>query len=440
MLSIVKKALAVFLVCAVCLSLCSCSVFNSDIDSLISPPTPSGELGLIKRALNKYVGTEAEMKHPTDGEYLTPIVTRDIDGDGTDEAFAFYSTTEDTKITMHMAFISKKDGKWQVRNDSQISAVGVIRLSFSDLDLDGTLEPIIGWSLYGATDIKLTVHDLSGDVLIQRLEEQCSLFLVVDLDNDRIPNIFTSHLNLADKTAVAKVFTMTETGVAETGSCALDGDISSYSTPVVSTLTDGRPAIYLDAAKGSGMITEVIVFEGEHLKNAFIDAGTTVNSATFRETAVAISDFDGDGIPEIPLMTALPSNDVSSDKEYITRWCSFGGTDLFVKATALMNYTDGYYILVPEKLKSVPFTVTRRVDTKLRTIYLWDTVESRPTDELLRIRTVTAEEWDKNSASRGEYFEVTRNSDTVITAMISSYAGEQAVSVNEVKKIIGFIK
>lgn len=437
---VLKRILAAVLVAVITLSVCSCSPFEADIDSLITPPNPSGELGEIKRTLDKFIAPSAQVKHPTEGEYLSPIVTKDIDGDGVDEAFAFYATTDDSKITMHMTFIGKDDDEWSVKSDSAVSAAGITKLSFADIDGDGTLEPIAGWSLYGDTDIAVTVHDLTDDVLVQRMSERCSFFLVCDLDGDGTENIITNHLSTADKTAVAKVFSMTTSGVTELGSCSLDGGVNSYNTPIVSTLTDGRPAVYLDAVKGKGMITEVIFFDNGHLKNGFIDTATLVTSATWRDTMATLYDFNSDSIPEIPLTTVLPTTAVGEENVYITRWCSFDGSDMFVTATALMNYADGYYILLPEKLKTVPFTITRRIDMRLRTVYLWNEEEGTEGAELLRIKAVARDEWDKNKAARGEYTEVNRNESTVIAVMISSYAGQEAITANETKKMIGFIK
>ncbi len=441
MLKLFKRAVSVLLCGAVALSLCSCSVFDSDIDSLLVPPSPSGELGEIKAVLDDYNSARSvDYKHPTEGEFLSPIITKDIDSDGTDEAFAFFSSNENEQITMHLAFISKRDGEWAVRGDCTVSASNVANITFADLDADGALEAVTGWSMYGGTGKQVTVHDLSGDTLVQRLNEECNFFLIADLNKDSIENLYTSYLSLAENTAVAKVFSIDNTGVSELGSCSLDANVASYSTPIVASLADGRPAVYIDAVKGNGMITEVVYFEDGQLKNGFIDSLTLSNNATYREGLTPVYDFDADGIPEIPLVTALPSSHTEPEPSYVTRWCSFDGQNLFVKATAVMNYTDGYYALIPDKLKNAQFTITRRSDMRLRIISLWDAEKSLPADELLRIKAVAASEWDEKDAPHGDYYEVTRNSDTVIAVMISSYAGDAALTVNEVKKMIGFIK
>ncbi len=436
---LIKRAVCLVLAAVLSLSLCSCSLFDADISALISPPSPKGELGEIQKALISHAGDNFSLEHPASGEYLSPIITKDIDADGENEAFAFYSTAEAGSITMHLAFINDDDNGWQTCSDTTITAGGVDKIEFSDIDNDGILELLVGWSLYGDIDKQVAIYDLAKGVLVQRLIEEYSFFLIADINNDSNDNLLVAHHDSTDKTAVAKLFSIKSDNISEIGSCELDGGVTEYKTPLVSTLANGKTAVYVDAVKGSGIITELIYHDGTLLKNAFIEQGSNVNLATQRDAEFTLLDFDNDGRPEIPFNTILPGT-ADTYPAYITLWCTFDGTSLYSKGAAMMNYIDGYYVLLPESWKSDRITVSKLVDSKLRIFSLWDTETSAAGNELLRIKAVPIDQWDKSAEAHGEYEELLRSDTYVIAALISSYAGDEAITSAQLKNMIGLIK
>ncbi len=439
MKKLLKKAACLALAAVLCVSLCSCTLFDADISALISPPSPKGELGQIQKALIAHAGEKFSFAHPSSGEYLSPIITKDIDNDGENEAFAFYSTADAGSITMHLAFINDDDNGWQTCSDTTITAGGVDKIEFSDIDNDGVLELLVGWSLYGDIDKQVAIYDLAKGVLVQRLIEEYSFFLIADINNDNNNNLLIAHLDSTDKTAIAKLFSIKDDNIFEIGSCELDGGVTEYKTPIVSTLANGKTAVYVDAVKGSGIITELIYHDGTLLKNAFIEQGSNINSSTQRDAEFTLRDFNGDGRPEIPFNTILPGT-ANTYPAYITLWCEFDGTKLYSKGAALMNYIDGYYVMLPDGWKSDNITVSKLVDSKLRIFSLWDAKNSKAGNELLRIKAVPIEEWDKSNEARGDYQEMLRSDNHVIAALISSYVGDSAISSAQLKNMIGLIK
>lgn len=433
----VLSILCLLLAAVISVTLCSCSVFESDISALLSPPTPEGEIKYIKDALSLSAGDDIIYKYPKSGEFRSPIITRDINSDGNEEAFAFFSSTDNGTLTMHISLIVKGKDGWKTSGDASVTAGGIDKVMFCDLDRDGAEEMVVGFSLYGDVDMQVAVLDFENGTPSFRLKEEYDFFLIHDLDRDATDDILVGRKTDEDKTAVAKLFSFRSDETVEKGSCSLDAGATSYLEPKFCMLDNTTEAVFIDAAKGKGMITELIYFKDNTLRNAFLDTATLENVTSYRDSAVECSDFDGDGILELPLTSLLQGPDVA-DPLYLTNWCSFDGEKLTRKASAYMNYTDGYYILFPDSWREKSIAVLRRLDMKLRAITLWDKEKSTSADELLRVRAIPFDDWEKSEISA--YTEIARTETLVIAASVSNYEGEEKVTDADVKKMIGIIK
>lgn len=429
----VSNLLKILLVFALLLSLSSCSFFDTDMSALLSPPNPVGELKEVQKALTSYAEGSINLKHPSSGEHLSPIVLKDITGDGEDEALAFYSTETNGVMLMHLAFISKADD-WKVRSDATLSAGGVDNLVFANLDDDKELEIIVGWGLLGNIEKQVAVYDLSDGVLVQRLLENYTQYVITDLNGDERNEVLIAYLSKANGTAAAKLFAIREGGLHELGNCSLDASASEYSTPIVTTLANGTPAIYIDATKDKGMITEVLFIKDGALTNGFFDAVTLENTASYRPEKIYCRDFDKDALLEIPLLSVVPTDGANNETVYLTRWCSFDGESLFSEKAILMNEVDGYSVAVPDRWQSADIAIIRNVDARLRTVIIKDP-ETEDVFELLKIRAVEPADWEKQKKD-SQYEEIITTEKYVITTFIGSYVGAEAVTSAEVKDMI----
>ncbi len=399
-----KRILYLLLTVAICCSFSSCSILETDGDALLSPPRLEGELYYIQEALIDYAGEEITLKYPTSGDYRSAFVLRDINGDGREEAFAFYSKTEDSTVTMHINVLSKED-EWKTKGDIGVVGSGIEKVVFGDLAGDGVEEISVGWSIYGSVDRQVGIYSFDGNMLTQRTMENYTDFLSIDIDDDKTNELFVINLNLTDKTAIAKAISVNEQGVEEKGVVALDGSVSSHYAPVLSKLADGRPAVYIDAVKGSGSLTEIVWFEEDGLKSV-CDSKTAVTSLTYRPSVVVSRDFNNDGVLDIPLQSLLLSTKDKEDfdKVYVTDWSNFDGKEIKTVVSAFMNYSDGYYITIPEGRKD-RLHLARKTDSRLRIFYSYDPKTGTQGAEVFRVLVLSQVDFD---AGKGQGYNVLR--------------------------------
>lgn len=432
---IFKRICAIFLISVLIFSLCGCSFREATDDSLLKPPRPMGEMFEIQQALENAVTEKYTLKFPTSGDYRSAIFPKDINGDGKNEALAFYSTVADNAVTMHVNFIINQGGEWRSVADFRLVATGVEAVDFKDMNGDGTAEVLVGWSVYGTVDKALGVYSFDGGKFTQRAMENYTHYLCEDIDNDGNMELFVSHLDSKNESATAKLIRLTDSGLLELGNCPLDNTATSYYKPIVGKLTNGNIAIYFDAVKGSGLITEVLQIKDSVMTNALtpIDAPPI---STYRASSVEIRDLNGDGVYGIPmpiLLTQTPGSE--SENIYLTEWYTVGYDKLDYSLSALMNYVDGYYIVVPEKWKG-KITVTRDTPNRIRTVMAIDEKTGNSSDVLVRVQTVLIDQKLTDGAVKLENAtEIARKGEYCYMVFVGDGKSAAAVTLDEFKNL-----
>lgn len=433
------RLISVILAAILCLTLCGCDILTSNTAELLSPPELSGDIAPIADAIAKGAGGEYTLKYPSNGNFRSAVVQNDIDGDGRLEAFAFYSMKEkengaDT-VNMYISVISLVDGEWICADKQKIVAGGVERLDFCDLDGDGISEILVGWEIYGTSEMQLAVYKFKDSKLTQHTMQKYSRFVCCDLNEDGINEVLIIKFSAAEQLNNAGVYRLTEGGVTELYSCELDRTVYSVGEPVVSHISSGKPAVYIDEIKGVGAITEVLFVEKNQLVNPLMNPESRETLATLRSAEIAVKDINDDGIVEIPVQENVPSITKSNlnEKLYLTNWCSYNGETLTNQKTVMINNNDGYYYTLSQKWAG-QIAVLKDTDKRLREIYLYDNETSTAGEMLVSFMTVGRSDWESGQYSEAGYYKITQNETSAYLCKISDTAKSQGLTEEVITK------
>ena len=434
-----RKILSILACFSIALTLCGCDIFSAETAELLSPPELTGDLLPINTAIKESVRASYTLEYPSRGNYRSAIIQHDVNKDGTLEAFAFYSTLERETTKMNINAIANKGEKWVSVAIQSIVAGGVDRIEFSDLDADGIDEILVGWEIYGTSERKVAVYSLGEKSLTQRLLEQYTHFTYCDLDEDGKQEVFIVNSSPAESRNTAFLYTLTSVGVTTISSCELDSTAKTLNHPVVSTLSTGKPAIYIDEIKGVGAVTEVLFLEKGQLQNPFMNPETRETTLTLRTATLESRDIDSDGIIEIPIRyevaTVTKSNE--GEKQYLTDWCSYTGETLTSKLTTYMNLNDKFYYAIPKKwLGSI--AILSDPENSLTEIYGFDSENNVSTDRLLYIKAVGKREWDAGEYKGEDVIEIVNNGEISLVCYISELAKAQGITAEKVKNDLKF--
>lgn len=428
-----KKSIVILTALVFAVVLCGCDLFAFNTDELLAPPALTGELEFIADAITESVDGSYTFKYPSRGNYRSAVIQEDINSDGLFEAFAFYSMVDGEKQTMHINGIVNREGEWVSVAQQQIVAGGVDKIDFCDLDGDGAKEILVGWEIYGTSEMQLAVYSMGKNALTQRMLQKYTHFTPCNLDEDEQNEVLLIKTGGLSPVNSAVLFSLSNDGITQISSCELDSNAKTFNEPIVSELSTGKSAVYIDEIKGVGAITEVLLMEKGNLINPLYNPDTKETSATLRAAYFTTTDIDGDGILEIPIQENVPSvtrNDVN-EKLYLTNWSSFNGEKLTNQMTAMINIEDGYYYTIPSKLLG-NIAILKSTDNRLREIYKYSPADMTVGEKLLYIKAVDKEDYDAGKYSAQGVKEIANDGETSFICSISDVGIQDGITFESV--------
>lgn len=412
--------------------LCGCAFTAPDTSALLSPPALPSELAPIAKILTETAGENYTLKYPSRGAHRSAIIGEDIDGDNKKENFAFYYTSDDENGYMHINAIVNTNGTWKSVATQKIVAGGVDKIEFCDINADGKKEILVGWQIYRTSEMQLAVYSLDNNTLHQILLQRYTQFITCDLDSDaRLDVLLVSNAS-SDEENTASLYTFKGNRVDKVLSCPLDSTSKTFLEPIISPLSNGKPAAYIDEIKGAGAVTEVLFVEDGKLKNPLYSPSFKETLATLRSVSLTLDDINKDGILEIPIQENVPSVTFGASNEllYLTSWCSFSGQALTVEQTAMINLNDGYSYAIPATLMG-KIAILKDTTARERGIFTYNPKTLKVGDLLLNFKSFSLSDWKKQS-HKTEYFELSRTEDTVHACTITEKGKQKGLTIEAV--------
>ncbi|MBE6787874.1 MAG: VCBS repeat-containing protein [Ruminococcaceae bacterium] len=433
-----KKMSVLLLVFLMSFFVCGCDFFTIDIAELLVPPALSDDLKEISGAIKESVKNTYTLKYPQSGEYHSAVVQKDVNHDGAQEAFAFYSIKENDIETMNINVVVNKDGKWKSVASQSIIASGVHRVDFCDLDDDGVAEILVGWQVYGTSEMQLAVYSFGNNQLNQRILKRYTHYITCNLDENKTNEILIIDSDAKIGQNTASLYGMSQQGVVLVGKCQLDGKVESIGHPVVAELSSGKQAVYIDSQKGIGAITEVLIFKNNKLLNPLFDDKAKETIATLRSASFVTKDINNDGVLEIPVQLNVPSVSKSevAEKLYLTNWCSFNGEILTTQVTSMINVLDGYYYNIPASWVG-NIAILKDTDNCIREIYSYNTEQMSVQKSLLYIRAISKKDWEDGIYDALNLVKIGETEKAVIACRISKDGREKGATLENIKSSYG---
>ena len=283
--------------------------------------------------------------------------------------------------------------------------------------------------------MQLSVYSLSDNALTQRIFQKYTHFTVCDLDDNNENEVLVVKTGSAEIKNTASLYALDSKGIIEISSCELDNAIKTVGEPIVSSLSNGKPAVYIDEIKGVGSVTEVLFLEKGVLVNPLLDSEIGENTATLRSVLFTTKDINGDGVPEIPVQIDVPSVTRSdlNEKLYLTNWCSFNGETLTSQMTAMINTNDSYYFVISSKLQG-NIAILKDTENRSREIFSYNSVDMTIGDSLIEFKAVSKKDWDSGKYKKSSAKEIVNDGETAYICKISDTAKNQGITIEHIRE------
>lgn len=348
-----KKVKILLLALVICLTFTGCSSFRiSSIDDLISPVSPSGDDAGILAAVNEYSKGGYSIKIPSSGKYTTSFIFHDLNGDGNDEAIAFFEKN-DNLGKVDMAVLSKANNLWSVIDNATGEGVGVNSVDFSDLNNDGTEEIIVCWGIISkSTTSNLCVYSTDKSLKLNLMSDSITAgeFISADINSDGSNELLVFNFGSYSDSPKAELYSFSSGSKELIGETKLDSSIISFSK-ITCGKTDEGMGVYADAirANGASMVTELLYWSDyyDSIISPFYSYSTGKTSETSRDNMITSRDINGDGEIEIPVDKAVSG---LPDGVTAQSWVGYESTVLKHRIYSYAVKSDGYLIALDDKL------------------------------------------------------------------------------------------
>ena len=332
--------------------LCGCTLTGTgNVDELLRAPQLSGEYSAVQKALNSYLGESAQLKYPQNGDFLSPFLFGDWDGDGVQDAAVLYLDSQSANV--QLAVLQTDDqGKWEVSGTAEGLSDTVDSVRFARMQGGDANQILVGYATQGAE--YLAVYSYKNHALQAVLQQTYSQYLIEDITGSGTEDIVLLTSDEKGQTQI-RILTDGDDGFAVMQVIGLSADrFTGYAALAAGVGANGGQYLVLDGwtgASGSYLASVILAFDKAtgQMSAAQLPGTNDIYTDSLRYASVLTSrDIDGDGIVEIPVQTeeAGNLNLVQNRQMSFVRWMDYTSA-VPEKHFGLLDEEYGYYLELP---------------------------------------------------------------------------------------------
>lgn len=321
-----------------CLSGC----YSGNIDQYFSLPMASEEYRQLQSLIDEELASGSEYAAPIHGSYRQSVQLSDVDGDGADEALAFFrDAAKNPKINIY----DSENGEYRLALSISGEGSSIGWIDYADLTGDGQKELLVSWQISSGLSV-LGVYSLagwSGDVL---LSTDSAEFVTGDINRDGCDELL--NLRAANSTTyLVDQYTFPLGQEPQATSAALSAGISALQRLRMVTLAGDAPALLAESTLTTGdLVSDLFVCRDGSLINLTMNRTTQISETRRSYSLVYAQDIDGDGSTEIPHPQQLYSR--GDEVFWSIAWFRY---DASGRASTIMTtyhcVTDNWYLVLP---------------------------------------------------------------------------------------------
>ena len=417
------KKVAALAACAALSLLLSGCMFNSSPEDMYELPQIPDEYAALQEMVATIIEEGAEYAAPVSGTNVQSVQMTDLDGDGEEEAVAFFRKSADEKPLKIYIFQEKEDGYEQVAL-IEGSGTSLYSIRYLDLDGDNCKELLIGWRV--SADIQAVgvyaIHGFDPQPLMFSLY---SRYEVLDFDEDGLQELVVLRSD-ADGNSVAEYYDWAAQALEIQSAARLTMTMAELRGVEIGTLRDGALAMFVTGvSQDTKAITDILTYGEENgITNIVRDDYTGVSSEIFRNIDLTPADIDGDGVTEVPMPIFLDSSEEGANEVYWqVYWRSYNSKGQGeVVCSTYHNVNEGWYLMLPEDWEDrIAVRQVTGADERGTLFSVYDRDAGDYVD-MLGIYTITGSSREYN-AVRNDRFVLKRQADTIYSAVF--YPGNE---------------
>ncbi len=332
-----------------------CSLGGSaGVDELLRAPRLSGEYGEVKDALDAALGENAQLKYPYSGEFLSPYLSGDWDGDAQADMVVLYRTSQSDNVCV-AAMQKDAEGVWQLAGTAEGLSATVQSIRFANLRGGADHQILVGYSTQG--DEYLAVYAWQDGALQTIYQQNYEQFLIEDITGDGADDLILLLRDAASEKVQVQLLTAGDEGFSAVQAPGLSAEqFSGCAAISAGRGADGRSYLVLDGwtgATGATLASVMLAYDADtaQLTPALPGGVEDLYTASLRYSPLLTSrDMDGDGTVEIPSQPEMAGclNLSQTMRVSFVVWRDYTSPRPD-KSFGLLDAEFGYYMALPDQ-------------------------------------------------------------------------------------------
>lgn len=275
---------------------------SDSVEELMTLPQLPIQYTDLSEQIDEMVKKGYEYMSPLTGRNIQSVQMVELNGDGYDEAVAFFRLPSDEKQLKIVVF-GRADENYIPLYTIESAGTGIDSVNYCDLTGDGKMELIVGWRI--SADVQtVAVYSLDEEPTVL-MRSGYTRFSIEDLDDEDIPCLLLLRTD-KEGNSIAEVYTWRDGAMVASSQCMLSCDMAELSrgSVVSGMLTkDGIPTVLVTGVNSQGMaVTDILTYqESSGLVNVALNGFTGRSNVIASYCQIQPQDIDGDGLIEIPV-------------------------------------------------------------------------------------------------------------------------------------------
>ena len=425
------------------LSGCSMPKLTLNPEDLYSLPTLPAKYTELNTQLNAILSDGAEYAAPTSGANIQPVQLVDLNGDGREEAVAFFRNGKDEK-PLKIYIFAAEDDTYRLTELIEGTGTGFYSIAYEDMDQDGRQELAVGWKATVEHQV-LEVYALQPGGAVALVQADYVKYTTLDLNQDGKKELVVIHSD-EEGEGVADYYNWQEDGSLTNQSSArisvTMAELSQQGRVTKGTLKEEIPALFVTGVTDTPRaITDILAVRNGELTNIVLSEVSGVSSEIAPYRSLYPMDINGDGCTEVskPIqLYSLTDDGISYERSDWYQYDS-NGTGSVVLRT-YNNLEDGWYLRLPDDwLDRIWVSSSVITDESTVTFHILKGSGEEP-EPFLRITAITGSSRE-NRAVRGTRFLLSRQDETIYTAELldANETWKYGVTADEVREAFSLI-
>lgn len=404
-------------------------------DDLLAAPRPSTNYQTLQVELEDLLASGVSYTAPTGGENRSSIQLVDLDGDGVEEAIAFFRGSTSATSNNFQIYIYKRQGDQYVCTGTvEGQGTAVQSVDYPVITPDGRRGMVVTWRLTGDGTGALTMCDFDNACVPGvLLETEYSAMELTDLTGDGARDLLLLTTDPGGR-RVARLYQYQDDELLLAGEAATSPETVSVERMRSGRVQMNQPAVFAEErmASGVGLTTDIFVYNNDTLINLALDGEDSITRSTYRPVSVYATDINADGITELPraVLMAGYTDAAASDAVFMLDWHVYSvDRPPVAVATTYDNISDGWRLNIDSAWHD-RITAVKTTDSGLSSVTFSEYISANQQIPLFTIYTATGSTREYY-AGRSDLLQLGESAQAVYFARIADDAEQSALAISE---------